>query len=154
MIRPATLDDVPQLIAFVVRCYDSMHWKEHGLVPDLESVTRTLCELTRPNPDVLFAVIEVDSQIVGACAAVIAPHPWSRSAKVAQEWIWHILPDFPDGHKKRSYFVKLLDIMLEWARQRGATAFKACTAKQYPAVQELLERRGIRAMETVCVGGL
>jgi hypothetical protein len=63
-------------------------------------------------------------------------------------------PDYPSGHKKNRCFIDMLDIMIAWAKSVGAKSFKASASLKYPAALKLLERRGLRQMETVCMGVL
>lgn len=154
MIRLATLDDLPQLALFALECNAAMQWGGHGLYPDPDSVVETLRELLSGRVEACFLVVEEEGAIVGACAAVINGIAWNRKARIASEWIWHMLPSYPEGIKKQRYFVRMLRIMLAWAKHNNASVFKASCAPEYPSVQKLLERNGIRTMETVCAGGI
>ncbi|MGE4442709.1 MAG: hypothetical protein AB7D27_14650 [Desulfomicrobium sp.] len=153
MIRPATYDDLAELVAFVGECHAVMPWAQHGLGPDTDSVIATLLDLLE-SPAADLSVVELDGLIAGVCAVVLGNAPWSRNMVIASEWIWHMRPSFPDGHTKRRWIVRMLDNMMDWARDHGATVFKVSTIHGDTPLTRLLARRGIVPMETCCAGRL
>jgi len=63
-------------------------------------------------------------------------------------------PSLPDGLAKRKWIVRMLDHMMSWARTKRAHIFKANTVFMDITLTCALERRGVRPMETCCVGRL
>lgn len=153
MIRPATYDDLSELVSFVGECHAVMPWAQHGLGPDTDSVIATLLDLLE-SPAADLSVVELDGLIVGVCAVTIGPFSWDRGRRIASEWIWHMRPSFPDGLTKRRWVVRMLDHMMDWAREHGATVFKANAMHTDKTLAALLARRGIQLMELACVGRL
>ena len=153
MIRPATHDDLADLVEFCLECHASMPWADFGLTMDEDSVINGILDFLE-SPVAALCVVEIDGAIAGACAVAIGTYPLDRRLLVASEWMWHMRPSFPDGLTKRRWIVRMLDHMLGWARENGAKIFKANTVFMDIALTCALERRGIRPMETACIGRL
>ncbi len=153
MIRPATYDDVAELVAFAQECQRSMPWWAAGIRSDEDSMIMTMLDLTESRFSDL-SVVDLGEGIVGACAVVLGNVPWARDMVIASEWMWHMRPAFPEGFVKRKWIVRMLDHMLDWSRAKDAHVFKANTIHGDMALTALLERRGIRPMETACAGRL
>ena len=153
MIRPATYDDVAELVAFAQECQESMPWQDFGLTMDTDSVIHGLLEFLE-SPAADLSVVDLGSGIVGACAVAVGPYALDRRLRIASEWMWHMRPSFPDGLAKRKWIVRMLDHMMSWARGKDAHIFKANTVFMDIALTCALERRGVRPMETACIGRL
>lgn len=153
MIRPATYDDVAELVTFCQECQEFMPWQDFGLTMDTDSVIHGLLEFLE-SPAADLSVVDLESGIVGACAVAVGPYALDRRLRIASEWMWHMRPSFPDGLAKRKWIVRMLDHMLEFSREKGAHVFKANTVHADKALAALLERRGVAPMETVCIGRL
>jgi len=151
MIRKATEHDLAEIVLFILECHEAMHWKDHGLYPDEESLIPGVLALFE-SPRAILAVVEIEGRIEGVCAASVQPYACNKNILVASEWIWHMRPSFPEGLTKNKWFVRMLDFMASWAKGMGAQVFKANAADVAPG--SLLERSGFKAMETVCVGRL
>ncbi len=153
MIRPATYDDVAELVAFAQECQECMPWESHGLVMNLDGVIHTYLGLLE-SPAADLSVVDLGNGISGACAVMVQPYALDKGLLIASEWMWHMRPSFPEGLAKRKWIVRMLDHMLDWSRSKGAHVFKANTVHGDSALTALLERRGIAPMETSCIGRL
>lgn len=153
MIRPATHDDIPVLVEFVQACHEAERWKDHGLGPDLDSVIMTLLDLLE-SPRADLSVVDLGEGVVGACAVTLVPFSWDRRIVIATEWIWHMHPGVPEGLTNRKWIVRMLDYMLAWAKAHGAHSFKAGTFHDDETLKRALTRRGIRPIETACIGSI
>lgn len=153
MIRPATHDDLADLVAFCMECHEVMSWGTVGINPETDSVIATLLDLME-SPRADLSVVDLGSGLAGVCAVELFPFPWDRRSVVATEWIWHMRPSFPEGLTKRKWVVRMLDYMVTWAKGKGAETFKTGTIHGDAALMALLLRRGVRPLETLCAGRL
>lgn len=153
MIRPATYDDVAELVAIAQECQRTMPWASHGLTMDMDGIIHTYLGLLE-FPDADISVVDLGDGISGACSVMVQPYALNNGLLIASEWMWHMRPSFPDGLAKRKWIVRMLDHMLEFSREKGAHVFKANTVHADTALAALLERRGVAPMETVCIGRL
>lgn len=151
MIRPATYDDLAELVAFVGECHAVMPWAPEDIDPDEDSVIMTLLELLE-SPQADLSVVDLDGQIVGVCSVAMGSIFWARRIPTAIEYIWHMRPSFPESLTKRKWIVRMLDHMLAWANAHGAQVFRTGTIHGDAALVRLLARRGIHPLETLCAG--
>jgi len=148
MIRPATLADLPALLELSMECDATMHWSGHGLGIDKDTV-RDLFTSLLPSPEALVSVVDLDGQVAGACVAVLHPYHLNRHTLMATELMWHMLPSLPDGPAKTRWFLRLLDHMRTWARERGAHVFTIGTRWGHASLRKSLERRGIKPFDSL-----
>lgn len=153
MIRPATHEDLESLVGLAWECHSVMPWGNHGLTINTDSIINAfLGFLESPISD--LSVVDLGNGVSGACIVSVQPHLLDHGVLTAVEWMWHMSPSLPGELTKRRWVVKMLDHMLAFARAKGANIFKANTDHGDKALAALLARRGIRPMETACVGRL
>ena len=136
MIRPATLDDLHDLIALAATFFCEHPISRHVTfsAADVSTAAAACIE----NPDALILVGEKDGQVVGVIALIVTPCFYNTRALAATEVMWFIHP----AHRGGSMAFRLLQAAEEWAESRGAV-FLAMVAHSYnPSVSSIYERRG------------
>lgn len=97
-------------------------------------------------------VAEHNGEVVGCAAVVLAPFTWNARILSATEVFWHMRRDVYPSVQGKKLFVRLLNVMTEWAREQGAAFFVGVT-RPGPAGR-MLERRGFKPMEATYGGAL
>ncbi|WP_443115482.1 GNAT family N-acetyltransferase [Herbaspirillum seropedicae] len=114
MIRPATLDDMPVLLAMGRAMHaESPRWRRLKYCePKVEAMLLGLIE----SPRGLVLMAERGGEIVGAIAAV-AQFAWCSTDLVAEEVSFYMLPE----HRGSLAAARLVNSFKEWARLVGAS---------------------------------
>ncbi len=114
MIRLATLDDVPALVAMGQQFAET---PEYAPILTLDpQVAAAMASMLIQSDDALVLVDEPEGQhVVGMIAFLLTPHLMSGEL-LALEVVWWVNPE------KRSDGVKMLRIAEAWAKDRGAHA--------------------------------
>lgn len=136
MIREATLDDVPRLVALGVLFMRESIYGRH-LRTDITAM-RELATMLIDVPHGVVFVSEQNGQVVGMIGVIATRHPFSGEP-VLSELFWYVLP------KARGSGVKLLLTAEEWARANGIT--KSLMVSPNEAVSALYERLGYEPLE-------
>lgn len=139
MIRRATLEDLPVLVAMGARFRSETAYA--GLVDQdgaqLEALTRFLLE-----HGAVF-VAQIRLEVIGMLAATVVRHPVD-GALTGSEIAWWIEPEFRGG----SAAVRLLEAAEAWAKNMGARRFQMVAPTANARVGELYRRRGYAEVET------
>lgn len=132
MIREATVDDIPHIVAMGAKMAAQAKLDEH-VGYDPESVANTL-EFLIKNPDGIL--ICDDDGMIGGLAH---PHPFNLSVKVGQELFWY----------SESNGAALLEAAEAKAKTIGVKFWTMiCEESMRPqAVGRLYKRRGYRLLE-------
>ena len=140
MLRQATVDDIPAIIALARPTFEAF-------VPfggSEEMVSHTLAGLAQFGGYV--RVSEVDGQIGGFLAGLVATFkPWAAD-KCAVEVLFYVAPE----HRKGRLAVTMLKDFIEWGRQKDCrlVAVTANAMAGGDRVGKLYERMGFAPVET------
>lgn len=137
MIREATPDDVPELVAMGGEFIASVYAGRLG--DDAEARAALMHRLIGTDDMALF-VMERDAGVTGMIGMVIYPNPISGE-RTAGEVFWWVAPD------ARGSGVELLARAEAWAKAHGARKIQMVAPNA--RVARLYERRGYRYLETV-----
>ncbi|RYG90110.1 MAG: hypothetical protein EON59_00590 [Alphaproteobacteria bacterium] len=142
MIRPATLDDLPALLAMGERFATAANLASH-VGYDADSMALTFRHMIE-SPDALLLITDA---LDGAVGGLIYPHPFNHSQRVGQELFW-----WSEGREGLSLF----EAVEAEARRLGAVFWTMITldAIKPEATGRLYERRGYRRLETSYIKGL
>jgi GNAT superfamily N-acetyltransferase len=137
-IRPATLSDVPRLVA-MGRAQIAATYGD-AVADDPAALTATATQLvTQPNAACFVA--DRDGDVVGMIGLVGYAHPLS-GVPTAGEVMWWMDPD------ARGHGAALLRRAERWAAETGAQVIQMIAPARHPVVGRLYERRGYVAVET------
>jgi hypothetical protein len=132
LIRPATLDDIPQLLAMGQRFADRAGLVDHvGYNPDHMAGT-------------FQALIEGEAHFLaigerGAIGAMSGPHPFNYAHLIAQEVFW-----WSEGREG----LRLFDAFEAWARERcHSVRMITLEAVEPDRTARIYERRGYSPLE-------
>jgi GNAT superfamily N-acetyltransferase len=138
-IRPATLSDVPRLVAMgraqLVATYGDA-------VADAPAALEALATQLVTSPTAACFVADRDGEVVGMIGVVGYAHHLSGEP-TAGEVMWWVDPD------ARGCGVALLRRAERWAAETGARTIQMIAPARHPLVGRLYERRGYTAMETI-----
>lgn len=88
MIRVATEDDIPAIVAMSRKFYATTSYAEHAPMDD-----ETVAALARQLMDSVMLVAEADGQVVGMVGLVVAPFMFNHSINAAYEVVWWVEPE-------------------------------------------------------------
>lgn len=111
MIRRATVEDVPRIVAMGVRFAATPDYA--AIVAVKPEMLETLARNVLANPDGVIFVAERDGTAIGMIALITYPHPLTGE-RVACELVWWVEPD------ARGVGVRLLRTAERWAKEHGA----------------------------------
>jgi GNAT superfamily N-acetyltransferase len=139
MIRRATADDVPAIVAMAERFVASTPYQAHLAVSAPH--VAALAEQLFASPDGVVFLAEKNGTPVGMLGVLIYPHPVSGQ-RIASEMVWWVEPE----HRGGTAGVRLLKQAEAWAAAHQAIAMQmiAPTAK----VGQFYEAIGYVPMET------
>lgn len=112
-IRPATHDDLDQLIAISAAMHDES--PRYSKLTFAAAKLRTLYGSLIHSPDGLLLVADRDGEIIGGLAALVAPH-WSAVERVATDFGLFVLP----AHRGGMTAVRLAKAYIAWAQDQDA----------------------------------
>lgn len=137
VIRPATEDDIPRLVALSLRfAQESAVYRAHvRIVP--EAVADMAAYLI-DTPDGTVFVAERAGGVVGMIALIAFVDPLSRE-RVVSERVWYVEPE------ARGCGGQLRERAEAWARAQGATCLQMIAPTE--AVGRHYERHGYRPVE-------
>ena len=117
MIRLATLDDIPALIALGAVMHQESRYR---VLPYDEEKVRGLLSRMIEHEDGLLLVAEKSGEIVGGFAGLIAEH-WFSTSRIATDFALFIHPD----HRGGLTAARLLKAFVAWAKEHGAALITA-----------------------------
>lgn len=134
MIRPATLDDLPRLLALG----RAMHAESRYSVLSY-SADKVLNMLMLVMQRGLVLVAERDGQVIGGFAGIVEPH-WFSTDLIATDLALFVEPNKRGGFAAAA----LVGGFLDWAEQRGAkmTDILINTGVRIEATAKLFDRLG------------
>lgn len=90
-------------------------------------------------------LLEVDGQVVGGIAGLVAPHYFNLDHLSGQELFWYVAP----AHRKGREALLLIKTLEQWAIEIGASAFMlAAMGSSREAVGHYYRRKGYLELET------
>jgi GNAT superfamily N-acetyltransferase len=140
-IRPATLADVPRLVAGFRQFVATSHYA--AFVPDAPAHVTALSEHLVTAPTTTVLVTETDAGVTGLLGLGVTAHPYSGQ-RLAVEVIWWVAPE------ARGCGPALLRAGERWAAEQGADAIQMIAPADAAGrrVGRFYERRGYQAVET------
>ena len=135
MIREATIDDIPALVAMGKEFFDLT-----GLPIEYDgnSVAQMITNLIK-NED---AVVLVDDEVKSAIAGLVYPFYFNTDILSGNEMFWWVSPE------KRGTGLRLVDKLEDWARDKGADLFQmTCLHEGHEKIGRYYERRGYMPTE-------
>lgn len=144
-IRPATLDDVPGLVALLAEFVEVSGYGE--LAPyDPDTAAETCRGLIQAPTAAVFVAVG-GGDLVGAIGGVTAPAHWNRQLMTAAEVFWWVRPGRRDGAGQA-----LRRELQGWFSEMGGGAFfMSCLDNGTPAVDRVYRRAGMRPAERLYV---
>lgn len=143
MIRPAVLEDMPELLRMARDFYEASGLGRESPYdgPRMAEILRFLIE----SEDSTVIVSELRSELSGMVAVVKSPDMWAGGI-VAQEVFWWIDP----RHRGRRVGRKLLKAAEAWAKESGADTMVmvALKATSPNALHSVYSRAGYEPVET------
>lgn len=138
MIREATFDDVPQIVAMGLRFQALTTYAKH-LNATAESLTTLGGQLISNEQSVIW-LAEKDGAVIGMLAAAIYAQPMSGEL-IGTEICWWMDPEARGGRAA----LRLLKTAEQWAKERGATMFQMMAPTD--EVGALYDRLGFERIE-------
>ena len=139
-IRPATLEDVPRLVAMGRRFLASSAYA--GTIAENPAQMAACATALITAPDGVVLVAEGPGGLVGMLGLLIVSHALSGE-RVAGEVFWWVEPE------ARGDGLRLLRAAEAWACGRGATRIQMIAPRAVPAVGRVYARRGYAPIETL-----
>jgi GNAT superfamily N-acetyltransferase len=137
VIRAATADDIPRLVAMGERFLSETVYRERRVPVNPIAMARTVGLLLASERGAVF-VSEQEAAVVGMIGLVIFEHPITGLV-TASELFWWVESEC------RGHGVRLLRRGEQWARAAGAQAVQMIAPT--PAVGQLYERLGYGYLE-------
>jgi GNAT superfamily N-acetyltransferase len=136
MIRPATRQDIPAILALGQAMHNESRYR---VMPWDADKVAGLVDWLIDNADGLAIVCEYEGRVIGGLLGVIEPHFFS-TATLAQEYGVFVAP----AARGLSVGEQLYTYYTAWARARGAVMIQAgvTTGKHHDAVAAVLGRLG------------
>lgn len=150
-VRPATPDDLPELVRMGRAFHEASKLAERGLPFDPASLTEFCAYLGR-SVHGLCLVGTVDGAVRGAVAGQISPFFLAHNVFVAEEKWWWVDPEA----RGSGLHARLFTAFSVWARRSGAdVVMMAALATLRPAVLDRIYRRmGFKRLEMHYVKGV
>ncbi len=143
MIRPATLDDIPEIARLGERFHAQAQWAD---IFDY-SIEDCAASLSAFIPQDIFICLVAEDQgsIVGMCAGIICPVYFNHGHLSGEEMFWWVDPE----RASQGIGVRLLVALENEAKARGCQSWqmKSIARLNGERMGRLYERRGYRASE-------
>ena len=110
MIRPATFDDVNQIVILL----EELHNLSSMSPLDFSPVKAKQGVIAFIQLDQFVRVIEEDGRVVGVFSGLLTP-TWFGNDSIAIDLSWYVKPEYRDWQG-----VALVEQFIEWAKERGA----------------------------------
>lgn len=148
MIRPATLEDIPEIVDLGRMFLNATVLKD--LAPyDDDSAAATIQNMIESENSAVF-VLDV-GQIVGFITGVIVPLYWNFNLLSAQQCAYFVHPDFRGAGS-----IKLLKAWEDWAAAEGVAVISSGAKKddRFKGMDDMLTRRGYIELESIHMKGV
>ncbi len=147
MIRDATEDDIPEILAMGRKFFDLAGWSEVAEWDDA-SVTATLNHLMGSDDGILLVIDDGAGRITGMAGALLYPFYLNIKHRTGQELFWWVEPE-----ARGREALELFDALENRARGQGAMSFAMITVEglRSAALGRYYRRRGYRAAETTYI---
>ena len=137
MIRPATIEDIPQIVSMGRAFLSSTPYRE-ALVENIDQIAATSRFLIESDQGVIFVVDEQDG-LSGMIGMLLFRHHFSGEL-VAGELVWWM------DHEHRGTGVRLLKQAEQWAARNGAQRIQMIAPNE--DVGRIYQRLGYAPIET------
>lgn len=135
MVRPATVDDVPAIVAMAARFYPTTHYADWCEMD--EDTARDL--ITSLLTHHVLLVSEVDGELAGMVGLYVGPFMFNKHRTGAYEVVWWVAPE----HRGGGLALSLLKHAERAAQARGAGRIEmAHMPNSPPQAAGLYERMG------------
>jgi GNAT superfamily N-acetyltransferase len=134
MVRLATIEDVPELVALGNSFVEQSQYRML-ITPDNEAITNTMSMLIR-----MHAIFVLGRPIVGMLGIATYPHVWNGET-CACEMFWWVEPQYRGGG------VRMLYAAEKWAEEKGAKFIQMIQPQSEPRLGEIYERLGYVPIE-------
>ena len=114
-IRPARLEDLPEVTACIIALRQETLWKDVPFTPNPVYILGWLLEALM-NPVHQLFIAEADGEIIGACGGELLTPRFIPDVLYVQEWLWYVKP----AHRENFVKIQLLLRLYRWAKQQGA----------------------------------
>lgn len=143
-IRPATYDDIPDMLPMGKAFYEATGLADVGLNYDEGSLEQYMASLVDSDIATMFVVRDDDGTLMGglACAKV----PWYLDFKqsvVMEQWWW-----VDEEFRQRGAARALMTAMDDWAEEIGATHALMGDIGTGGAIGEYYKKKGFVEVET------
>lgn len=140
MIREATPEDIPRLVAMGERFLADTVYRTRGVAGDPDAMTRTVELLLAHDHGAVF-VATYNGTVVGMIGLLVFEHPITGAA-TASELFWWMEPEY---RGRGGSGVKLLKRAERWARDAGARTVHMIAPT--PEIETLYRRLGYGYLE-------
>jgi GNAT superfamily N-acetyltransferase len=140
VIRPARIDDIPELVGMGRRFFDASGYADITTFDD-ESLGTTFSGLLT-SESAVFLVVD-KQKLVGMAAALIYPFYFNVKHRTAQEMFWWV------DKEHRGIGSQLFDALIAGVKARGAESLSMIALERLTPekVGGIYERRGFRPSE-------
>jgi len=137
MIRQATLEDIPKIVAMGNQFYELV---DLPVDYDPSSVSATMKQLIESDLGAIF----VDDEVNGAIGALLYPHYFNHNILTGGELFWWVSPEY-----RGKLGSELLDAMEDWVESMGAASFQMIALEDYKPdlLGKIYGKRGYSPLE-------
>lgn len=145
IIRPATHEDVPAIVAMAERFYPASNY---GRIAPLHKNSAAGLALVTMAAGVMLVAEDASGALQGMACLHIEPFLFNVDTVIAQEIVWWIEPEARGG----MLAVRLLKAAVNACAERGATVIRMAALPSSPqAAGQLYERMGFELSESYYV---
>ena len=117
-IRPATIEDMPKVVACLWLFFLESPWKDVCGEPDPVYAGGWILDRLIHDADSQLFVAETNGEIVGMSGGTILPWPMMSNRTYLWEWAWWVIPELRQTDVAESLWQQLTG----WAKAHGAKA--------------------------------
>lgn len=116
-IRPATIEDMPKVVACLWLFFLESPWKDVRPDPDPIYAGGWVLDKLVHDPKSQLFVAEHDSELVGLCGGSVIPWTMMADCPYLWEWMLWVTPEM----RQSGIADELWDVLKKWAKETGAT---------------------------------
>lgn len=122
LIRKAGIEDVNHVLHHRRAMFEEMGFRDAGVLDSVDSLSREyFCEALRTGTYSGWLAEELSGRVVGGGGIVVAPWPgYPGENRAERAWILNMYTE--PGARRHGVAKRLLEVMVEWCRQRGFSA--------------------------------
>lgn len=139
MIEVATQEDLDSVYRLALKFHRE---SQFPVALDEEVTYQFVSNALHPDTDIRVFVIRYEGEVVGLCAGVVTPLPFSKEL-VATELMWYVEPEFRGTPSS----IKLMKAFEDWAKESGCAVCVMAYLETSTNVSNIYKRLGYRPQE-------